>query len=39
MTFHHQLLARLLCLVATRTAFGCAFHALPEMRLEGMCNA
>jgi len=39
MTFHHQLLAGLLCLIATRTASGCAFHALPEMRLEGIRNA
>ena len=36
MTFRQHLLAGLLCLAATPAAFGCAFHALPEMRLESM---
>jgi len=36
MAFKHHLLVDLLCLGAVPAAFGCAFHALTEMRLEGM---
>lgn len=36
MTFRQHLLAGLLCLGSAPAAFSCAFHALPEMRLESM---
>ena len=36
MVLKHHLFGGLLCLAAIPTAFGCAFHASPEMRLESM---